>query len=88
MEQHSNEMFSNQRIDLDNASYLGCAFDRCQIVFSGVGTYELKNCIFDHCSFSFDGPALQTIRFLTDMYRVGPELFEPVLTGIRNGVRI
>jgi hypothetical protein len=80
---HQGGMFSNVRVDLDNQTYEGCAFDGCNIVFSGNGPYQLSNCTFNNCRFGFEGAAALTLKFLSDIYKANPHPVEEVFTNVR-----
>jgi hypothetical protein len=75
--------FSNVRVELDGKQFERCTFDHCAIVYKASSPYKLNGCTFDDCSFHFEGAAALTIRFMTDLYPVAPQLFESTFDKIR-----
>lgn len=81
----SGSNFRNTRVQLDNINYVNCSFDGCAVVYSGGGPIGLNSCNFTNCRWEFDGPAANTLKFLTLMYKVQPELIESVFESVRRG---
>jgi hypothetical protein len=75
--------FSTVRVELDGKQFEHCTFDRCAIVFKASSPYKLNGCTFNDCSFHFEGAAALTIRFMTDLYPIAPELIEGTFDKIR-----
>lgn len=76
MAHHQGELFRNATVRVDGETYEGCTFDHCQVVFAGTGAFQASHCTFNACVFSFDGPALQTLRFMAAMYRLSSTVVE------------
>ncbi|WP_333835386.1 hypothetical protein [Rubrimonas sp.] len=52
-----NACFTDQRILMDGKTFMRCRFERCELVFAGVGAVNFsENALWD-CRFSFEGPA-------------------------------
>ena len=47
---------------------------------------NLNGCTFNDCSFHFEGAAALTVRFMTDLYPIAPQLIEGTFDKIRLGV--
>ena len=63
-----NQRFVGERVDLDGNDYLRCTFKECELVYSGVGSVGLDDCVFASCEWSLDGAASATMRFLRGVY--------------------
>jgi hypothetical protein len=83
MVQHKGNRFTGARINIDSQRFEDCAFDNCAIVYSGTGPYQLKGCTFTNCSFGFEGPAAMTVQFMTDFYKIAPQMIEATFDKIR-----
>ena len=77
--------YSRTRVTIDGQRFDGCFFDNCAIVFSGTGSYHFVNCTFNDCSFAFEGPAAAAVRFMTDFYKIAPQMIEATFDKIRLG---
>lgn len=55
---------TDQVVHLDYAEYHDTLFRRCKLVYEGGRPPTLVGCVLDECEFIFDGPALNTVRFL------------------------
>jgi hypothetical protein len=81
-EQH----FHDITVYLDGSTFLGCAFERCRFVFSGLIPSHLEGCRFTECKWEFAGPAANVIGFLTSLYSLGgggKDLVEKTFESIR-----
>jgi hypothetical protein len=85
MAKFSNTIISGERVVLDGNDYTQCLFQNCEIVFGARGKVTLDHCTFDSCSFTFDGPAQDTLLFLTGLYGIGPAVVERTFDSIRSG---
>jgi hypothetical protein len=79
----SGNNFSDLRVELDGKQFERCTFDRCAIVYKASSPYKLNDCTFSDCSFHFEGAAALTIRFMTDLYPIAPQLIEGTFDRIR-----
>ncbi len=86
MLQNRGNRFTRTRVELDGQQFENCTFDSCAIVFKGTGPYNLSGCSFNDCSFNFEGPAALTVKFMTDIYKIAPQLIEGTFDKIRLGV--
>lgn len=81
---------ADQEISLDFNEFVNCRFVRCSLVFRGFGPARLRGCIFDDVTWSFDGPAANTVKFMTGLYhgagQGGRQLIESTFENIRKGV--
>ena len=89
MAEHTNETFSDRRVDIDGNSFEACTFERCQIVYSGGEHSRMVKCSFkDDCTFHLDGPASRTLAYLQSVYHhmgpVGVQLVEATFNAIRS----
>jgi hypothetical protein len=73
-----NKKFHDIRVSLDGATFVGCTFERCTLLFSGVLPCHLAENTFNNCKWELAGPASQTIGFMTAIYSQGGELTELV----------
>lgn len=65
--------FKDQDIRLDGVAYRNCQFEGCRIVFGGHLTTALENNQFKDCTWLFDGPAAQTLQFMSAMHAQGAD---------------
>jgi hypothetical protein len=79
----SGSTFSSVRVELDGKQFERCTFDRCAIVYKASSSYSLNGCTFNECSFHFEGAAALTLRFMTDLYPVAPQMIEGTFDKIR-----
>jgi hypothetical protein len=82
-----NQQFHDIRISLDGATFVGCTFERCTLVFSGLLPPHLAGNGFHNCKWEFAGPAAQTLGFMTSLYSQGGEfskLIEMTFANVRN----
>jgi hypothetical protein len=67
---------ADQTVPIDGHEYVGVEFNRCILVFTGLGpTWSLHGCDLDGSAIKFDGPASETVDFLRAMYHDGAEAF-------------
>ncbi|MBV9699283.1 MAG: hypothetical protein JO078_04065 [Candidatus Eremiobacteraeota bacterium] len=83
MIEHVRGRFSRTRVNLDNQRFESCVFENCVVVFSGTGSYGLRDCSFKDCSFALEGPAASALQFMTDFYRIAPQMIEGMFDKIR-----
>ena len=79
--------FAGERIILDDNSYVQCIFNRCEIVYAARGKVHLDGCTFGNCSYTLDGPAQETLLFLTALYQIDPAAVEATFQNIRSGAQ-
>jgi hypothetical protein len=77
------QTIENAKLSLDGGSFYGCVFRGCTLMFSGLLPVVLDNCQFqNNCRWEFNGPAMNTIQFLSAIYQGGArELVEKHLRG-------
>ena len=83
-----NQTFDNKTVLIDGNRYEGCTFNSCTIEFRAVELPTLGNCHFAGCRWSFDGPAANTIRFLTALYGNGDPTLQSVVQQTLDNIRL
>ena len=82
-----NKSFFSERIELDGNEFRGCTFSRCQLVFRGERMFTVVECLFQNPQWVVEGPAANTILFLTAAYHKmgesGVRLVEETFNNIR-----
>jgi hypothetical protein len=86
----TDQTIENQVVILDGYHYHRCTFKRCQLIFCGMAPHNIEGCnLSPETGFGFNGPAQNTLNFLSSMHRSGPAgkaLVETVFQSIRNGL--
>lgn len=78
------QTFKDITIYLDGCSFYECRFERCTIVVSGLMGSVLEAPHFQDCHWVLNGPARNTLQFLTNLHRGGAhQLVENTLDVIR-----
>jgi hypothetical protein len=78
------QTFEDAKISLDGGSFYRCTFRRCTLVYSGFLPVTFEGGVLDACKWEFSGPAMNTIQFMSAMYKGGsPEVIESTLRAIR-----
>ena len=88
MARFENETFENKTVVIDGNSYQNCTFNSCTIEFRGVELPSLGGCHFAGCRWSFDGPAANTIRFLTALYGNGDAMLQSVVQQTLDNIKL
>jgi hypothetical protein len=79
-----NQTFNDITIYIDGSTYMGCTFQRCIMVFSGVLPVHIVGNKFIQCKWEFAGPAANTVGFLTSLYAGGArDLVEQIFDAVR-----
>jgi hypothetical protein len=80
-----NQTFTDKRIWVDGSSFHNCRFIRCVFVYSGLmGVAIVDPAEVTDCRWEFQGPAKETINFMTAFYQAGSrELIESIFDDIR-----
>lgn len=65
------ERFVNQQLKLSGNEFFNCEFVDCQLIFDASGPIKLDGCRFNSPRFLFDGPAADTLKFLSGIYNSG-----------------
>lgn len=87
MPQYVSTSFKRERVILDGNSFRQCTFTECELVYAARGKVTLDTCVFDQCSYTFDGPAQDTLLFLTGLYMIDPGAIEATFQNIRAGAQ-
>ena len=82
MSSNYSNVFSGVPVVLDGNSYFECMFHNCRIIYLGGKAPEMKDCKFSDCEFVFEGPAAQTVQFLSAFAHGSPGADEFVIKGI------
>lgn len=86
----TNQTFQNQDVLLDGNEFASCAFHKCRIIFLGIVSHSMTDMKITDCTWSFDGPAANTVHFMTALYAQSGDcktLIEQTFENIRNGQR-
>ncbi len=86
MLQQTGNRFTSTRVAIDNQRFERCTFDRCALTFSASGPVQFTGCAFNDCSFEFDGAAASTVKFMTELYKLAPQMVEATFDKIRLGM--
>ena len=86
MLQHTGTRFTDARLAIDDQRFERCTFDRCVLTFSASGPVQFVGCTFNDCSFAFDGAAASTVKFMTELYKLAPQMIELTFDKIRLGI--
>ena len=80
-----NQRYKDTRITLDGATFVGCTFENCIFVFSGLLPPLLEGNTITACKWEFTGPAANTVAFMSALYRSGAhDVIEKTFENIRN----
>lgn len=60
--------FKDEPIVIDNTKFYNCNFERCVLIFTGMGPPTFDTCVFDAPQLSFQGAAGNTLGFMTTLY--------------------
>jgi len=89
MQRIADKEFKRTSINVEGIHFLRCKFIECQIIYSARDDVAFEDCSFIECSWTFDGPAEETLVFLSELYnglgQQGRELVESVFQSIRTG---
>jgi hypothetical protein len=80
---HQNKTFKDETVELDGNEFIGCTFQRCQLIFNGERLPRFDTCSFDLSPFNFQKGAGNALHFLRDLYHCGlnenvEQLFEHI----------
>lgn len=87
VEMVNDKSFGVERVEICGKTFVGCRFQRTELVYDGTGSVGLKQCEFDVPKISFNGPAASTVDFLTQLH-TDPTLrpyVESLISGIKTG---
>lgn len=86
---HLRKVFDGERLMIDNKSFVECEFRNCTLVYSGGPSPDFVECNLDTLQLEFEGPALRSVQFLSDVYdgfgEVGKKVVEATFDNIRRG---
>lgn len=71
LEQHQDETFTDQRIELHGRLFHGCRFERCELVFDGDRPPSFRDNEFVDSTFVFTDAAVRTLYMLSTLYHAG-----------------
>jgi hypothetical protein len=78
--------FKNQTVEVDGNDYKNCTFEKCMMRFRGDGEPgSMIGSRITDCQWHFDGPAGNTIQFLTALYANGGADFVDALVRVIKG---
>jgi hypothetical protein len=67
-----NASYSDQRILMDGKTFRRCRFERCELVFAGVGAVNFSENALRDCRFSFEGPAARALSVFSAVVNMMP----------------
>jgi len=70
--------FVNLNISLDGGTFVGCTFQNCNLVYSGLLPATFDNCQFAACVWDFGGPAANTLAFMRMLYQAGGDVKDQI----------
>lgn len=83
--------YVDQEILLDGQEYIGCTFRRVRFVYSAIQQVSLSGNMIEDCTWAFDGPAADTVNFLSGLYNGtgegGRVIVDATFDNIRKGRR-
>jgi hypothetical protein len=89
MHRIADKEFKRTSIIVEGIHFLRCKFIECQIIYSAKDDVAFEDCNFVECNWTFDGPAEETLIFLSELYNglgeQGRDLVESVFQSIRTG---
>jgi hypothetical protein len=78
------QTFKDLTISLDGSTFVGCTFNHCKLIYSGMLPVTLEDNVFNNCSWDFSGAARNTVGFMSALYMGGgKELIEATIDNIR-----
>lgn len=81
--------FINETVALDGTRFEGCRFHGCTLVFRGEEPVQIVECTLEKVKWRFEGPARNTLRFLSAIYagtgEGGRRTVEATFEAIRRG---
>jgi hypothetical protein len=81
--------FGQEPVQVDGFYFKDCKFLQSKIIFRGFEPVQFDGCLFDRCEWVFDGPAENTLLFLSALHRglglEGANLVEGIFESIRIG---
>src|SRR5215204_5243773 len=82
----ANQKFFKQDVLIDGQKFFNCEFIQSRIVFRATAPVQFDQCVFTECQWVFDGPAENTLRFLSALANdLGPEANAMVINML-NGI--
>jgi hypothetical protein len=61
----ANQKFFKQDVLIDGQKFFNCQFIQSRIVFRATAPVQFDKCVFTECEWVFDGPAENTLRFMS-----------------------
>jgi len=71
---------------MDNEEFHYCKFERCTMIYAGTGGVIMDHCTFQDCQFAFEGAAGDTVKMMSALYQLSPDLIEKTFDKIRLGL--
>lgn len=89
MAKFENKPFTNEDVFIGGNAYVGCAFTRCRIIYSGGTLPELVRNKFVDTTWVLDGAASRTMAFLNALYHGGgQEVVKSMLNEVASTKRV
>jgi len=84
------KQFKNEEVRLDGNTFLGCAFDNCNMVYGGGPPPTMIDCSLNGVTWSFTEAASNSVRFMRAIYHGmgegGKKVIEQTFANIRENV--
>lgn len=78
--------YTSSTVEVDDNHFIECTFEKCHLVYKGLGPVQFTTCKLEECVWAFDGPAANTLSFLGSMSDAGSGM-QGVLTAILNDLK-
>ena len=89
MTNRADTTITGERVKIDGNEYKNVTFERCIMEYHGEQAVKLIDCKFVACRWAFDGPAGNTVRFMSAIYQNGDptlqKLIDDTFASIRTG---
>jgi hypothetical protein len=86
---YENKTFERETVNLDGNEFVGCHFIESRLILTAFDGVTIDRCTITRCDWVLDGPAENTILYLSAIYRglgvQGQQLVEAIFDSIRRG---
>jgi hypothetical protein len=86
MIQNLGTTFTRTRLVVDNQRFENCTFNECVLEYDASGPCQFVTCDFNDSPFTLGGAAAQTLRFISEVYKVSPQIVEATFDRVRIGI--
>jgi hypothetical protein len=78
--------YTRTRLVVDNQRFENCTFNECVLEFDALGPCQFVGCDFNDSPFTLGGAAAQTLKFISEVYKVSPQIVEATFDRVRIGL--